>query len=133
MPRSISDFSLALVTSSALVSGRRVLADGIGPIADFTSRAGTSNPLALVQEIDLIVEGTLVTQRLAPETDICTVARRAAETLMEKYLRTAVRRKLLPRTGVRSANPTVVFAIYSSIAGTTSTWWLIIFHWPSFF
>jgi AcrR family transcriptional regulator len=67
-------------------SARRAKADGIALLADLAERAGASDPLALAQEVDMIIEGALVTQQLAPETDICTIARSAAETLMEKYL-----------------------------------------------
>jgi hypothetical protein len=42
--------------------------------------------LALAQEVDLIVEGALITHQVSPECDACAVARRAAETLMEKHL-----------------------------------------------
>jgi len=71
-------------------SARRAKADGIKLIADLAERAGASDPLALAQEIDMIIEGALVTQQVAPETDVCTIARRTAETVMEKYLPAAV-------------------------------------------
>jgi hypothetical protein len=42
--------------------------------------------MALAQEIDLIIEGALITHQVSPDCDTCQIARRAAETLMERHL-----------------------------------------------
>jgi AcrR family transcriptional regulator len=67
-------------------SARRSKADGIALLTDLTKRAGAADPLALAQEIDMLIEGALITHQVAPESDVCTIARRAAETLIEKHL-----------------------------------------------
>lgn len=71
-------------------SARRAKADGIALLADLAERAGATDSLALAQEIDMIIEGALVTHQVAPESDVCTISYRAAETLIEKYLPAAV-------------------------------------------
>lgn len=67
-------------------SARRAKADGIALLADLAERAGAANPGELAEEIDMVIEGALITHQVAPESDICTIARRVAETLMEKHL-----------------------------------------------
>lgn len=71
-------------------SARKAKADGIALLADLAERAGASDPMALAEEVDMLIEGALITHQVAPDCDICAVARRAAETLMEKYLPAAV-------------------------------------------
>lgn len=71
-------------------SARKAKADGLALLAELAERAGASDPEALAQEIDMIIEGALITHQVAPEIDICGIARRAAETLIEKYLPAAV-------------------------------------------
>jgi len=71
-------------------SARQAKADGIALLADLAERASASDPVALAHEVDLIIEGALITHQVSPECDTCTIARRAAETLMEKYLPAAV-------------------------------------------
>ncbi|MEX0937847.1 MAG: hypothetical protein WDZ59_08290 [Pirellulales bacterium] len=44
----------------------------------------------MAQEIDMVIEGALITHQVAPDCDVCAIARRTAETLMEKYLAAAV-------------------------------------------
>jgi AcrR family transcriptional regulator len=67
-------------------SARRAKADGLALIVDLAERAGASDPEALAQEVDMLIEGALITHQVTPECDTCGIARRAAETLMEKYL-----------------------------------------------
>lgn len=67
-------------------SARQAKADGLTLLVHLAERAGASDPTALAEEVDMIIEGALITQQVAPNTDACTVARRAAETLMERYL-----------------------------------------------
>jgi AcrR family transcriptional regulator len=71
-------------------SARQAKADGIALLVDLAERAGAADPLALAQEIDLIIEGALITHQVAPDSDACAIARRAAETLIEKYLPASV-------------------------------------------
>lgn len=67
-------------------SAKQAKADGVALLADLAERAGASDPLALAQEIDMIMEGALITHQVAPECDVCEVARRTAESVLEKYL-----------------------------------------------
>lgn len=67
-------------------SARKAKADGISLLEDLAERAGASNPLALAQEIDMIIEGALISHQLSLDCNVCVVARRVAETLLEKYL-----------------------------------------------
>jgi AcrR family transcriptional regulator len=67
-------------------SARKAKADGLELLVDLAERAGASDPMALAQEVDMIIEGALITHQVAPECDTCAIARRAAETLMERYL-----------------------------------------------
>jgi hypothetical protein len=48
--------------------------------------ADASDPLALAQVIDMFIEGALIIPQNSPDSDVCTVASRVAETLLEKYL-----------------------------------------------
>jgi hypothetical protein len=38
----------------------------------------------------MVMEGALISHQVAPDVDTCAIARRAAETLMEKHLPAAV-------------------------------------------
>ena len=67
-------------------SARRAKADGLALLAELAERAGATDPMALAQEVDMILEGALITHQVAPELDTCDIARRVVETLMEKYL-----------------------------------------------
>jgi AcrR family transcriptional regulator len=67
-------------------SARRAKADSLALLVELAERAGAFDPEALAQEIDMLIEGALITHQVAPEGDTCGIARRAAETLMEKYL-----------------------------------------------
>jgi AcrR family transcriptional regulator len=71
-------------------SARQAKADGLALLADLAERAGASDPLAMAQEVDMIIEGALITHHVSPDVDTCAIARRAAETLMERYLPAAV-------------------------------------------
>ncbi|MBD3676455.1 MAG: TetR/AcrR family transcriptional regulator [Planctomycetaceae bacterium] len=71
-------------------SARKAKADGVEMLRELAERAGASNPEAMAQEIDMIIEGALVTKQVSPESDVMAIARRAAETLIEKYLPTTV-------------------------------------------
>ncbi len=71
-------------------SARKAKADSVALLEDLSERAGASDPAALAQEIDMIMEGALITHQVAPDSDVCAVARRVAETLLEKYLPAAV-------------------------------------------
>ncbi len=71
-------------------SARKAKADGVALLTELAERAGALDALALAQELDMIMEGALITHQVAPDCDICTIARRAAETLMEKYLPASV-------------------------------------------
>lgn len=80
-------------------SARKAKADNLALLADLAQRAGASDPLALAQEIDLIIEGALITHQVAPNVDTCAIARRTVETLMEKYLPKAVEPIHIQKTG----------------------------------
>lgn len=67
-------------------SARKAKADSLALLEELSERAGASDPSALAQEIDMVIEGALITQQVAPERDVCAIARRAAETLMERHL-----------------------------------------------
>jgi len=67
-------------------SARRAKADGLALLEDLARRAGAADPLALAQEVDMVIEGALVTHQVASETNVCAIARRATETLLEKHL-----------------------------------------------
>jgi AcrR family transcriptional regulator len=71
-------------------SARKAKADGLALLEELAERAGASDPPALAQEIDMVIEGALITQQINPKCDVCAIARRAAETLLEKYLPAAV-------------------------------------------
>lgn len=71
-------------------SAKRAKADGVALLAELGERAGASDPQALAHELDMIMEGALITHQVAPESNVCTTARRLAETIMEKYLPAAV-------------------------------------------
>jgi AcrR family transcriptional regulator len=71
-------------------SARQAKADGLALLEELAERAGASDPQALAQEIDMIIEGALVTRQVSPDCDVCAIARRAAETLMERHLPAAV-------------------------------------------
>jgi len=67
-------------------SARQAKADAIALLEELATKAGASHPLALAEEIDLIIEGALITHQVAPDSDPCAVARRIAGTVIEKYL-----------------------------------------------
>lgn len=67
-------------------SARQAKADEIALLTELAESAGASDPAALAEEVAMIIEGALITHQVAPDCDACAVARRAAETLMEKYL-----------------------------------------------
>ena len=67
-------------------SAKKAKADGVALLAELGERAGASDPQALAQELDMIIEGALITHQVAPESNVCSTARRLAETIMEKYL-----------------------------------------------
>lgn len=71
-------------------SARRAKADGVALLEELIERAGAADPRALAEEIDMVIEGALITYHVVPDCDVCTVARRVAETLMEKHLPSAV-------------------------------------------
>jgi len=71
-------------------SARKAKADSLAFLAELSERAGASDPSALAQEIDMVMEGALITHQVAPNCDVCAIARRTAETLLEKYLPAAV-------------------------------------------
>ena len=67
-------------------SARQAKADSIKLLANLAEQAGASDPQALAEEIDMIIEGALTTRQVSPDCDVCAVARRVAETILEKYL-----------------------------------------------
>ena len=67
-------------------SARQAKADGIAMLADLAERAGASDPMAMAQEIGMVMEGALITHQVAPDGNSCAVARRVAQTLIEKHL-----------------------------------------------
>lgn len=67
-------------------SARQAKADGLALLTDLAERAGASDPEALAQEVDMIIEGALIVHQVAPDCDTCGIARRAAETIMNRYL-----------------------------------------------
>lgn len=71
-------------------SARKAKADGLSLLEDLAEGAGAWDPPALAQEIDMVIEGALITQQVSPDCDVCSIARRTVETLLEKYLPAAV-------------------------------------------
>ncbi|MEW4491117.1 TetR/AcrR family transcriptional regulator [Thalassoglobus sp. JC818] len=71
-------------------SARKAKADGVALLQDLAERAGATDALVVAQEIDMIIEGALITQQVAPDCDVCTIARRVAETVLDKYVPTRV-------------------------------------------
>lgn len=69
-------------------SARKAKADGVAFLTQLAERAGAANPSAVAQEIDMIIEGALITRQVAPDCNVCTVAKRVAETLLEKHIPT---------------------------------------------
>ncbi|MCG6154806.1 TetR/AcrR family transcriptional regulator [Rubinisphaera margarita] len=67
-------------------SARNAKADSVALLEDLAERAGAASPLALAQEIDMLIEGALITHQVAPDVDACAIARRVAEMLLEKHL-----------------------------------------------
>jgi AcrR family transcriptional regulator len=71
-------------------SARQAKADSLALLTKLSERAGAPDPIRLAEELDMLIEGALITRQVSPECDACVIARRAAETLMEKYLPAAV-------------------------------------------
>lgn len=69
-------------------SARRAKAETRNLLEDLSERAGASDPPTLAAEIDIIIEGALITHQIAPESNVCETARSVARTLIEKYLPT---------------------------------------------
>ena len=67
-------------------SARQAKADGVALLEELAEQAGAAEPLALAQEIDMVIEGALITHQVSPDCDVCAVARRVAETILQKYL-----------------------------------------------
>lgn len=67
-------------------SARKAKADSIALLEKLAEDANASEPRALAEEVAMLIEGALITRQVAPESDVCAVARRAAEALLEKYL-----------------------------------------------
>ncbi|MAT71111.1 MAG: TetR family transcriptional regulator [Planctomycetaceae bacterium] len=67
-------------------SALKAKADGVQLLVDLARRAGASDPVAFAQEVDLLIEGALITRQVSPDRDTCAIARRAAQTLIDKYL-----------------------------------------------
>lgn len=67
-------------------TARKAKADGLALLEHLAECAGAGDPLALAQELDMVIEGALITQQVAPDCDVCAIARRAAETLLERHL-----------------------------------------------
>lgn len=67
-------------------SARKAKADGVAMLEEIAARAGAADSMALAEEIDMILEGALITHQVAPERDVCAVARRVATTLLERHL-----------------------------------------------
>jgi AcrR family transcriptional regulator len=67
-------------------SACKAKADGLALLEDLAERAGASDPLALAQEIDMVIEGALIKQQVSPDCNVCGIARRVAESLLERHL-----------------------------------------------
>jgi len=67
-------------------SARKAKADGVEMLRSLAEQAGASEPAAMAEEMDMILEGALVTKQVSPQSDVMGIARRAARMLMEKYL-----------------------------------------------
>lgn len=67
-------------------SARKAKADGVALFAELAERVGAPDAAGLAQELDMIMEGALITHQVAPDCDVCAIARRVAETLLEKHL-----------------------------------------------
>ncbi len=67
-------------------SARQAKADGVALLLDLAERAGATDPQALAQEVDMLLEGALITHQVDPTCDVCAIARRAAGTLLDKHL-----------------------------------------------
>jgi hypothetical protein len=70
-------------------SACKAKADGLALLEDLAERAGALDPRTLAQQIDMVIEGALITQQVSPGCDVCGIARRVAETLLERYLSAA--------------------------------------------
>ena len=58
-----------------------------GILIALAERAGASDAEAFIEELDMLLEGAMVLQQVGGNnTNASTIARRAAETLMDKYL-----------------------------------------------
>lgn len=71
-------------------SARKAKADGVALLTELAERAGATDPVAVAQEIDMIIEGALITRQVSPDCKVCAVARRVAEMLLDKYIPTTV-------------------------------------------
>lgn len=67
-------------------SAQRMKADDIALVTELAERAGASDARSMAQEICILLEGTFVTQQVDPSCKAAFIARRAAETVLEKYL-----------------------------------------------
>ena len=67
-------------------SARRAKADTVSLLEELATFAGASDPLALAQEIDMIIEGALITHQVAPECDVFAIAYRVAQAVLDKHL-----------------------------------------------
>lgn len=71
-------------------SAKRAKVDSLAMLEDLAARAGAADPLAAAQELDMIIEGALVTKQVSPDVDVCAVSRRMAATVIENHLPAAV-------------------------------------------
>jgi AcrR family transcriptional regulator len=67
-------------------SARQAKNDSLALLTELATAAGASDPVALAQEVDMVIEGLLITHQFDPAGNACAIARHAAERLMEKYL-----------------------------------------------
>ena len=67
-------------------SARKAKADGLALLTELAEGAAAADPTALAQEIDMIIEGALITHQVAPDCKVWVIARRATETLLERHL-----------------------------------------------
>jgi len=67
-------------------SARIAKSDSVALLAELAKQAGAADPLALGQQIDMIMEGALITHQVAPDCDVCSTAKQLAEVILEKFL-----------------------------------------------
>ena len=67
-------------------SAKKAKADSLAMLEALADAAGAAEPLVAAQELDMIIEGALVTKQVSPDCDVCAVSRRMAEAVIDRHL-----------------------------------------------